>query len=225
MYQSLRRNTTIYLALIVLYFIYPNIIIAQQTKYFQIRTSVGYNQTNFITNSFFNYTQSGILKEKFGWNIGIYGKRNFILWDAGYFATYYDIDTPSLQLPEDVSIRNDGLGVGISLIVLPKLKYLSPLIGIEYQSSSLHTNESEIDESFKSISANTSGMVWKTGLIINFTEDIGLLFNYKQSFPDSIEFLSKDILKPMILFKDQEKAIQQISISFLFKIGGSLVTR
>lgn len=197
---------------------------AQRTRYIPFGVQVGYQQTDFINKSYFNNLNSGLLDKKFGWSAGLYGQIGIVLWDLGYFRTGYKVNAAGLALPEDVSIRNDGLDIGLSLKILPKFRYFCPLLGAGYHSSSLRANKSSQNTSFSPFSANTSGFLWRVGVHSRLADRIALVLSYRQSIPKAAAYKGEKFYLPEIVFSDRDRAVRQFSVSVLFLLQMSVTT-
>lgn len=197
---------------------------AQRTSIIPYGVHVGYQQSDFINQTYFGNLNGGLLGKKFSWSAGLYGQIKILLWDIGYFTTPYKVNTAALALPEDVTVRNDGLDVGLSVKLLPKFRYFCPLLGVGYHSSSLRVNKSTQNTSFVPFSANTSGFLWRIGVHSRLADRVALVLSYRQSLPKAAAYSGDKFYLPEIVFTNKDRAVRQFSVSLYLLLEMTVTT-
>jgi hypothetical protein len=171
----------------------------------------GYARTSFQNSVFHENIGKGIIKPDFGFNLRLSYRRYPLVYDFSFYGSYFKIDPNYLRLPSDVDLKNVGGESSLALALLPNSKYFVPTLGLGFQSSTLNAGSSDSDSSFKPISINTSGFVWKYGLLINISRAIGLSLNYSHSLPKSVRFENGGVM-----FGYKDKALQHITFDLIF---------
>jgi len=174
-----------------------------------VSISLGYQKSQFLNSQFGTLTEKGLLKQNYGWTLNFCKIIYPIIIDANVFLTSYNNKTSANNYPTFYQ----GFDGSISTALLPLIYKFSktwiPYFGVGYTFSELFEIDKEdyilIFTNRKKIFSivNLTQPIWKTGIMINVSSKFLLDFDYKQS----------------IKLNNNEKALNQFSISMGYRLG------
>jgi opacity protein-like surface antigen len=148
--------------------------------------NVGGIQSNFLNSQFSQFREDGLINPKIGFAAGIQYVTYPLMFDVSYFNAPFQIEDYNWNYEDETRVRHQAIEAGLNLALLPNLKKLQPFVGAAFHSSQLGVGLSEDDEE-EEASVNTSGFLFKTGLIFNFTSSFGLRAEYRRSLTTAYE--------------------------------------
>lgn len=150
----------------------------------------GYQPTWFLNATFAESKEKGLIKPEYGYTLG--GKITFfpLILDCNYFESDYSSADVSFFISDTASIRHRGFEFSLSAVLFPiaykTTPFIMPNLGVGYQSAQLAIFKntkffsSNKEEDLIS-SADTSGLIWRFGVLWNLGNTIVLSTDYKQS--------------------------------------------
>lgn len=191
--------------------------ISENTRFQKgIRLGLGYNHSLLLNDRFVEYKQDGVIKHRWGSIINLRVVFNPIILDLSNFSSSYKVDSPVWSFDDTTYVRHRGLELAVSMNLLPRSKYFLPYIGIGLQTSALGVNigiwdklTAEDSDELEVSSISMSGPIWKVGLLINFSQSIGINAEYKHRLPG--KGTSVDLQAQHLSFTEHNKSFHQFS--------------
>lgn len=220
MFQKPKNNFKLVFILFMLVTFGYSPLLSQRFGKFSIPISLGYHKTTFLNPIFAQNSSNKIIKNRYGFNVGFFHDRKYFFWEIKAYNSSFNLTTNDIFLPRDVILEHYNIEIGSSFKIIPKSKYFTPLIGLNYQFSSLRGYTADDSKTLLS-RINTSGLMWMGKVRIMFSSRIGLLFTYQQSIPASVKVNNDESSNPSISFEDKQKSYSQLGLSLLVRIGGT----